>query len=982
MKKFTIMIFLLLVAGFNGSCSRKKVNYSDKTPPRVIETYPENGATGVTINLDQIVITFSEAIDSDSATFSSLKINVPLYGTLKVVENRLYLYPFYPLQYDTNYRITVTRNVKDLFGNKLKKEYTLSFTTEHDTIPPPPPIIYHTLYYTNQNPFMLGGVKQTDSGIKVNGKVYVPVDYTTDFNIELNLTEGKNTFQLTAFDKAGNESSPVTVTVILDTIPPSAPEVTAPVRTRNDLVEVYGKKDSDSEVIIDEESTGFQICDNKASQSSWKCDITFPDEGKRCFSAVSVDVAGNRSDQVSFCITRDITPPSIFSIENTSPTGGGYLAKGTREAGSLLFLNGSEFQTGNGTLWQVTNSVKTGYNILNFSLTDDLFNSSQFIYTFYHDSQPPLLIGSYPQAGTTFEAPVTEVTLFFNKAVTFSAACSITDIVSSPFQPDEIKFSNKEVTIHFSSPVSGTNLNLYVNAGCFVTGIPQNPSWWMEFPKEATTISGRAWNLHFKNVGTSTEEIPQPAYPEPVSISGCDYYSCAITISPFYSDFNMKKEELLFSLSTEDYSYLSTSATFKEQLYLVNNIPPFSCPKITLSVKNISGNHYVTDVTLTPTFYSSFLTEVSGVAASSYYSKVVTGDWNGDGIPDVAFNIIKNPPGGYDAEVLIFIRDTNMKIIPESMKIISYGSSGYAITISRGVDRDYLLLTEPVKGLLGIYRWDSNDPTIIPPNRIQWEDLGEILNLAGEEHLGIDILNLGSFYKGENTFMVLTPSHTEDNIFILNGNFEIIDSIYLDGLYPRYRFTDVGNFAGRGNNAKTLCISGHIYDNGRGKITCFYQGTDFPQEYPFFDVKGNSDSAQLGDLFTLADVNGDGFDDIIARNWDMTKDNIEIFLGGDYPDEKIDKTISHLSSYFIGKFKYSNISFILFNNISSNALMIWRANPLMELKYPYYYRGCVDGELLTSADRMIQIGPKEFIIMRASALSGETNTALSYLEIP
>lgn len=105
----------------------------DTTPPTIISTFPANGATGVSRELDLISITFSEEMDGswDYITNGDIWPSGDLYWS---EDGKTFYIPransgdLLPANTTISFRLSPNSGFKDLAGNALE-EYTLSFTT-------------------------------------------------------------------------------------------------------------------------------------------------------------------------------------------------------------------------------------------------------------------------------------------------------------------------------------------------------------------------------------------------------------------------------------------------------------------------------------------------------------------------------------------------------------------------------------------------------------------------------------------------------------------------------------------------------------------------------------------------------------------------------------------------------------------------------------------------------------------------------------
>jgi hypothetical protein len=224
----------MAIAIFSGACSEEDLpDFSDKKGPTVISVSPADGATEVSIEA-AIVVQFSEAIlfrkklsggrleEFDYGGF--LVTNAAgeeVAGFLQFNNDTITFRGAAPFAYSTQYKVVVNERIKDLFGNRAAP-YEWTFETEPDTVAPYPPysLTYDAL--TNKSPATLIGSKESGTTLYVNGAAAKVDPAEPNFEISLALKEGNNTFSLTTRDEAGNDSSPVEITVRLDATPPAS----------------------------------------------------------------------------------------------------------------------------------------------------------------------------------------------------------------------------------------------------------------------------------------------------------------------------------------------------------------------------------------------------------------------------------------------------------------------------------------------------------------------------------------------------------------------------------------------------------------------------------------------------------------------------------------------------------------------------------------------------------------------------------------
>ncbi|MBI1821063.1 MAG: FG-GAP repeat protein [Nitrospirae bacterium] len=117
-----------------------------------------------------------------------------------------------------------------------------------------PPIIslFPSPNLTHHPIFSLRGTKTPGTAVLINDQVVIPFDNTSFWSGEVNLATGNNTLLVKSVNSFGNESSPIRMTVTLDTTPPSSPVITSPspLTSMNSPVSMQGTKDPDTDVLL------------------------------------------------------------------------------------------------------------------------------------------------------------------------------------------------------------------------------------------------------------------------------------------------------------------------------------------------------------------------------------------------------------------------------------------------------------------------------------------------------------------------------------------------------------------------------------------------------------------------------------------------------------------------------------------------------------------------------------------------------------
>ncbi|MGM0606987.1 MAG: Ig-like domain-containing protein [Candidatus Muiribacteriota bacterium] len=116
----------------------------DKTPPFITSTSPKDNAKDVSIN-SELAFVFNEPINKNTINTQNIKLikstseeEVPVEIKYSSVSFRTVILPEEELQFDTHYKISVSRSIKDKSGNYMLHDFSFRFHTEEegDTTPP------------------------------------------------------------------------------------------------------------------------------------------------------------------------------------------------------------------------------------------------------------------------------------------------------------------------------------------------------------------------------------------------------------------------------------------------------------------------------------------------------------------------------------------------------------------------------------------------------------------------------------------------------------------------------------------------------------------------------------------------------------------------------------------------------------------------------------------------------------------------------
>jgi pimeloyl-ACP methyl ester carboxylesterase len=177
---------------------------SDTTPPTVTINAPPNG----------MITNIKNQKVSGSVTDSSPVISASMNGLPLILASERYEQS-YDLAEGPN---TVVVRAADIAGN----EGSASVAVTLDTVPPSPPALDPLPPVTNVKSITVSGNSEPRSVVKIIGAGEAVADPSGRFAVSVSLSpDAMNTFSAKAVDEAGNESQPVSFSVLQDSVPPS-----------------------------------------------------------------------------------------------------------------------------------------------------------------------------------------------------------------------------------------------------------------------------------------------------------------------------------------------------------------------------------------------------------------------------------------------------------------------------------------------------------------------------------------------------------------------------------------------------------------------------------------------------------------------------------------------------------------------------------------------------------------------------------------
>lgn len=212
------------------------------TPPGIESVFPVEDAANIPINLENLSITLSKPVATDSVTSSSVVITAPdgtsVSGVLSISSaTTITFQPNQQLAYGTTYRVTITTAVRDIDGNALPESYSWSFTTgaAPDTTPPTETSIEVNggAEWTTSRTVSLGLAATDDTAVAQmnvsNANSFPDAGWNTyqeSLQWELDEGDGEKTVFVKFRDGAGNFTDSVSDTIRLDTTKPQVTSLT------------------------------------------------------------------------------------------------------------------------------------------------------------------------------------------------------------------------------------------------------------------------------------------------------------------------------------------------------------------------------------------------------------------------------------------------------------------------------------------------------------------------------------------------------------------------------------------------------------------------------------------------------------------------------------------------------------------------------------------------------------------------------------
>ncbi len=198
----------------------------------------------------------------------------------------------------------------DAVGNESSAVAT---TIILDTDAPETPTLDAVVSPTNISLQTLSGTKKANTSIWINNIEVIPVNSSTTWTYDFNLSEGENNISITSKDSAGNESSEATAKIILDSIFPITPTLNELITPTNISIQILsGTKEANSSIWLN----GVEVIPiNLSIEWAYSYNLS---EGNNNFSVTSCDAVGNESSAINATIEYD---PNIYVDAAANATG-------------------------------------------------------------------------------------------------------------------------------------------------------------------------------------------------------------------------------------------------------------------------------------------------------------------------------------------------------------------------------------------------------------------------------------------------------------------------------------------------------------------------------------------------------------------------------------------------------------------------------------------------------------------------------------
>jgi|GEM_PF-2351211 len=318
---------------------------------------------------------------------------------------------------------TVSIQPADNLGNRSEPQ-TFTFTV--DSLPPPAPVITGPILAggliqpapavneSNTTALPLTGTREDGTSVWIDGQLAVAAG-TGDWSKNLTLIQGLNTLAITLEDRAGNQSEPETIQVLVDSFAPVFIGVTP---AHNSILPI---KPANLTIGFNETNSGLDLTgsthilrDNSFATVPGEWTVSGGDQlvftpGNPLVESIYTvtlqlrDSFGNQGQVHQYSFTVDTIAPATPVVNpvaspTVNPT---QTISGTREAFAAILMNGEQIQdNAAGTAWEQTVSLASGSNGFTFEARDRAGNQSDPVSVeIVYDDVAPLPLTTLTVAG-------------------------------------------------------------------------------------------------------------------------------------------------------------------------------------------------------------------------------------------------------------------------------------------------------------------------------------------------------------------------------------------------------------------------------------------------------------------------------------------------------------------------------------------------------------------------------------------------------
>ncbi len=284
--------------------------------------------------------------------------------------------------------------VEDYAGNVSEKA-EITFTIDAvDTLPPEITITNpENGFLTNQPSLTITGSINEAATVTINGTPLI-LNAQNQFSFNTELTEGSNSFTVTATDPAGN-SSTYTLTGTLDTVAPeplNANSITVSIEAGSAILTgAAGSAEPGNWITITNVSTGASVTVQVAADGSFTAQITVT-PGDNLLLSVSDSAGNTAATDITIPTTGDTLPPEINVI---SPANGfvtnqpQMTISGSVSEIATLTVNGVSLPLDAQNQFSHSTTLTEGSNSFTIVATDPAGNSSTYTLTSTLDTAAP-----------------------------------------------------------------------------------------------------------------------------------------------------------------------------------------------------------------------------------------------------------------------------------------------------------------------------------------------------------------------------------------------------------------------------------------------------------------------------------------------------------------------------------------------------------------------------------------------------------------